>query len=328
MKIWNAEIITHISIQSARRWLLLAGLVLINMSTQAFPAPAPQAKNYLAAGIALYGKGELNFALQAFTKSIELDPNEPLAYINRGVVRYRLGDLEGALADQTKAIGLNPRQAEAFLNRGDVRRAKKDLDGAIADYTEAINLQPKSASGYNNRGLARVSKSDADGALADFNEALKLNPLYPQAYINRAVIHLAKATRALEEAQSKTDTPDGEALQNQAGEHLKIVFKDTTTVTVLKPPNADLAEAYSVRGQAFMRMSMEKEALEDFAKAIELNPRLAIPYLYRGGVRVQGRDFAGGLEDLKKAVELMPELKPLAEPWIKQVEELQAKKAQ
>ena len=66
-----------------------------------------------------YGsQGNLEQAIEDYTRAIELEPNSPLAYSNRGVAYYEQGNLEQAIEDCTRAIELNPNNDQAYINRG------------------------------------------------------------------------------------------------------------------------------------------------------------------------------------------------------------------
>lgn len=51
------------------------------------------------------------------------------------------GDLDGAIAACTKAIELDPTDADAYCTRGIAKNAKGDLVGADADFAQASKLQ-------------------------------------------------------------------------------------------------------------------------------------------------------------------------------------------
>ncbi len=63
-------------------------------------------------------------------------------FSKRGVAKEKKGDLVGAIADYSKAIELDPKDTIAYFNRGGAKQMKGDLDGAIADYSKAIELNP------------------------------------------------------------------------------------------------------------------------------------------------------------------------------------------
>jgi tetratricopeptide (TPR) repeat protein len=132
------------------------------------------AEDFSRRGVAKEKKGDLVGAIADYSKAIDLDPKDTIAYFNRGGAKQMKGDLDGAIADYSKAIDLNPKYAIAYSNRGVAKKTKGDLDGAIADFTKAIDLDPKDPDIYQNRGNAKVAKRDLAGADADFAQAAKL----------------------------------------------------------------------------------------------------------------------------------------------------------
>src|SRR6266550_6225019 len=81
-------------------------------------------------------------------------------YNNRGLERQGKGDIEGAIDDYTKAIALKARPntiAIAYNNRANARMSKNDLEGAISDYSKAIEIQPDEPENFFNRGVARLA---------------------------------------------------------------------------------------------------------------------------------------------------------------------------
>ena len=77
-------------------------------------------------------------------------------YFYSALNKANLKDDYGAIADFTKAIELDPDDAVAYYNRGNSKRKLKDYYGAIADYTKAIELDPDVADAYYNRGWSKV----------------------------------------------------------------------------------------------------------------------------------------------------------------------------
>ena len=56
--------------------------------------------------VCVYGRtGDYEKAIQSYTKAIELNPDDPVAYVNRGEVRLHLGEWEGAEMDLNVAKG-------------------------------------------------------------------------------------------------------------------------------------------------------------------------------------------------------------------------------
>jgi tetratricopeptide (TPR) repeat protein len=170
------------------------------------------------------GKAELEEAVVAYSKVIELEPNNNGGWANRGLAYQKLGQWQKALddysraiqlvpahrfalcgraevytatgqwgkaiADYDKAIDLDPKNAATRNNRGNAYFALKQYDKAIADYTEVIALDSKFAVAWSNRGGAFASLRQWDKALADFTRSLEIDPDAPLPWYNRALIHL------------------------------------------------------------------------------------------------------------------------------------------
>ena len=69
-------------------------------------------------GIAHYDRYEFKEAITCFTKVIESDPGDVVAYINRGNAYHAQGRLDSAVADYSTAIRLAPKNAGVHIKRG------------------------------------------------------------------------------------------------------------------------------------------------------------------------------------------------------------------
>ncbi len=83
-------------------------------------------------------------AIEAFTKSAEMDPNPGAAYFNICATQYNSGNTQGALAACDKAIAADPNKADAYFIKGSLMMgdSKQDKDGKLqapAGTAEALN---------------------------------------------------------------------------------------------------------------------------------------------------------------------------------------------
>jgi tetratricopeptide (TPR) repeat protein len=76
-------------------------------------------------------------AIAAFTKAIQINPRDALAYVNRGLAYSRTGDFRQARSDFNRALAVDARQGVAYYARGLVAlllglqaEAKRDLQQA------------------------------------------------------------------------------------------------------------------------------------------------------------------------------------------------------
>jgi len=99
-------------------------------------------------------KEEYDNAIFAYTKAIELNPQDGDAYTNRGAVYDTKGEYDLAITDYTKGIELNPQDGDAYTNRGNVYLGKGQYDLAISDYDKMIELNPRDVDVYINKVFA------------------------------------------------------------------------------------------------------------------------------------------------------------------------------
>jgi lipoprotein NlpI len=184
-----------------------------------------------------------------------------------------------ALSDCNEAIRANRGYAPAYLNRGNVYLSRSDFDHAFADFNEALRLDPKNAWAYAERGNLYKNKGDFDHALADLNEAIRLDPAYALAYFSRGDLY-----------KSKGDIAHATADMNE---------------TIRLDPNYALA--YFTRGRLSYMLGNDPAALADFTKSIKLDAEDATSYFNRGvAYYVIGGRNADAVADFKKAAELNP----------------------
>ena len=72
--------------------------------------------------------------------------------------------------------------------------------------------------------------------------------------------------------------------------------------------HAKIAEEYLNSGYDKVEQKDYREAIQDYNKAIELNPDYAKAYVNRGLAKANLQDYRGAIQDFTKAIELDPDL--------------------
>jgi tetratricopeptide (TPR) repeat protein len=162
---------------------------------------------FFSSGLSRAKSKDYKGAIIDYTRAIDFNPNNYMAYTNRGTSKANLKDYQGALSDLTKAIEINPYIAEAYKTRGAMKGMLSDFSGAVADASKAIELNPNDGMAFFNRGTSKIDLGDPYGAISDFKKAIEINPNYGKAYsnmgstkVNLKDYHgaLADLTRAIE----------------------------------------------------------------------------------------------------------------------------------
>jgi tetratricopeptide (TPR) repeat protein len=154
-----------------------------------------KATAYRYRGDARTDAGAFQQAIADFSKSIQLRPENVLAFAGRARAQFSLRNYADALSNYNEAIRLSPPAANLYIARGHVYLVQGNPDAAIRDLTNAIRLDPGSATAFNNRGLALRKKGDLDGAMQDYSAAITINPVYALAYENRGYLQEARGQR-------------------------------------------------------------------------------------------------------------------------------------
>ena len=209
-------------------------------------------------------------------------------------------DLETKLELYTKAIKYNPEFLDAYINRGLVKNELQDYEGSIKDYDRAIELDSKCALAYNNRGYTKFKQGDFQGALKDYNKAILLNPKFKMAIDNKAQLLMQVCLEDDKDFSEKYYLSMGISDIN-AGK-LPDAIKNLDEALKYNP-NSDIA--YFYKGVCEHNLGGNDEAYRCYSKAIELNKNMIDAYFNRGQIMFKD-DPKSALDDFVKAVALDP----------------------
>ncbi len=214
------------------------------------------ALEWLEIGYQIGVAGHWREAIDAFNKSIELNPNISMTYNNRGVAYDNLGNYNQEIADTTKAIELDQKNALAYYNRGRAYHSLGNYSQEIADFNKAIELNPQFAEAYHERGNAYDGLGNYSQAIKDYDKSIEFNPERSQPYYNRGRVY------------SKLGNT------NQA-------IKDYDKTIELNPQDF---MAYHNRGIIFYSLGNKNQAINDYKIAARLGDKEAQEYLIKRGI--------------------------------------------
>ena len=261
-------------------------------------------------------------ALSDNDKALDLDPNQPLAFVNRGLAMHGLGDDAGALAaiklalqlapgfqpalDALREIGApkdagrsqpakaaasggGPSPAECMMPVADIQLDPKSIDRVLQACTRLINSGGGNADdrslAFMQRGSMYRRQQKYEPALADFDQSIRYDPKSAGAYTGRG-----NALRSLGR------------LDESIAAHSEAIR--------LEPNNA---MAYSNRGNALGDKKDYQHAIADFDIAIKIDPRYATAFYNRARTKLDAGDKSGAIEDFRQALALRPGFKEAAD---------------
>jgi tetratricopeptide (TPR) repeat protein len=226
-------------------------------------------------------RGRFREALPLLQSAVERDPQSFWAWFLLGHCQARLSRYADAAASYNAAIALWPKYSWAWFNRGLVYHWQRNYTRAAADFDQAIRLRPDQTEPYLNRALARQNLGQYAGAVADLTHVLEQEPACTRAYFMRAKVR----ELAGDASGAKRDLDEG-LRHEPVDEH-----------------------GWLARGIA--RLAADpRGALEDFEKALEVNPRSLVALqnkAYLLGRTGRTEEAAGTLD---QAVALYPDYVP------------------
>lgn len=260
--------------------------------------------------------GDDNNAITDFDVVLSFEPDNYIAYLNRSILKNNIGDRKGALADLNKVLEKYPDFYQGFYMRSEIKRQQNDLQGAERDFNYARNqessIRKKIASGQekeedNEKAKTReksdknidkfnllmvADKSDEEKSKFDNktrgriqNRQIKIEPqprfivsYYEKANEMQNSVYFSLLIDQMNKKEvlprklllTKSEAPLNEL---QVKEHFESI--DDLSKRIEEKPSADL---YFGRALDYMLVQDFTNSVEDFKKAIELNPQFSLAY--------------------------------------------------
>ncbi len=115
-------------------------------------------------------------AFGAYSKAVELDPENAPARAKRGLLLLAGNDTAGALVEAEAVLSSNPRDPEALVLRSAINNRLDKRDEAFADVREALAIAPNHREGLILLGQIELVGGDAQAAIAATEQAIAAYP--------------------------------------------------------------------------------------------------------------------------------------------------------
>jgi tetratricopeptide (TPR) repeat protein len=144
-------------------------------------------------------------ALRSFQSAAALPSLAGAAHLYTAIgrIQHNQLDLDGAASAYSKRVNLIPNDASAHLDLGDVYRAQDHLDDALAEYLMASLLDPTSVRALVTAAQIHAAAGRDDSAVTLLRRAVALNASHLEARyaLSRALMRLGLADEARSELQ-------------------------------------------------------------------------------------------------------------------------------
>ncbi|CAO3629896.1 unnamed protein product [Cunninghamella blakesleeana] len=136
------------------------------------------AEKQLTLGTEQLNQGSIDMAMNHYHKSVQLSPT-PAGYFNIGVCYFQMGKHKDAIEAFKKSLQLNPNSADAHTNIASAYLMMSDIKPAINHLEQASNFNPLDGEIHYNLGCVYKASGNTDGAKNRLERARDLG--IPQA---------------------------------------------------------------------------------------------------------------------------------------------------
>ena len=222
----------------------------------------PSSNDYNTIGVMYYRTGEIDQAITAFRKSLEMNPYDPTPRNNLyqifrelGIKALNVKAYKEAALYFGEALQFKPEDALLYRLMGDAYAREGDLKNAIAQYRKAFDFDPadmeikQNLAGYlSNYGVELTGVQRWEEAIAAYREALQLTPTLNIAYAN--LVHV---------------------LWKRANTHRKSGHIDEAIDAYLELIQVDAdADAHSLLGELYLKKRAYPQAIDAFRSAFSV----------------------------------------------------------
>lgn len=240
---------------------------------------------YFILGKSYFNIGKTKQALVSLNKSIELEPNQGLAYGYRATL-ISLEELpfsEAVIADYDAAIKFKPDDIRIIRSKGNYLNKQGFYQEAIEEYNRVLELDSTNYNVMISKCYAMSKLNDNDNALRILNEIIAVDPNNSFAYEARAQIN--------QTIENYTES---------LADYEKIISLDKLN----NSPIVYQAYGYNNKGFVLYKLEMYDSALLAINHSLKLYPENSFAYKNRALVNLALNNQENSCLDLQKAIEL------------------------
>ncbi len=260
---------------------LIAGTVVAGCAihpTSTDRAREVRAARYIQEADQYLGQGMLDSALAAFGLALEENPELTQAHMGMGEIYRTRGDYSLASSAYERAASTDPTNFDAHYYLGLMRQLVGNIQAAIQAYLQALAINPNSVEANRDLAAAYLQAGQSGEALPYALKAIELDPDAQAAWCNLAATYsllgrYEQAVDAYREAAELGDLADPVML-GLADAHLRL-GNHQRAINVLRTllRKAETATAHERLGYALFKLREFDEALVEYRRAAELDPR-------------------------------------------------------
>ncbi|ELS02213.1 tetratricopeptide repeat protein [Xenococcus sp. PCC 7305] len=235
-------------------------------------------------GDCLKQAGKIKEAIDFYQQAIELAPNNDRYYFKLGKLLQEQGQITNASIYFRQSIQLKPEYSWSHYALGDIFTQQGKLKEAVDCYKRTIELNPDFSWSYYKLGRILQEKYNLETAKVFYEKAIELEPDYDWARQfladvltkleeYRLALDCYHQSIALNSDYLKTYEALGKILRNRDPD---VLIKDIQKLQTNSRIEQACIKVYL--GQALQNHNQHQKAIQNYEKAIEIEPYFELPY--------------------------------------------------
>lgn len=257
--------------------------------------------------------GQKDAARDTFAKVLELDKQNRTALTSLGFFARDQGDNKLAESYFTRAVSAHPKDSAPYLALADLYTAEGDFQAAETHYEKAFQRMPGNplilAGGANAALEARqldLAKHWLDRAQGSMNDSPQLKR-ERERYLTLKGEYAASAELGYAVLEKLPNDRQGVVYLAYDLFYLGRYADAMALVTKYEPILANDKDLALIAGYIHAHDGQRLEALDDFTRALERDPKMATGYANRGFVLNDLKEGAKAAKDFQTALQLRPD---------------------
>ena len=283
----------------------------MNIHTRQMNVDLTDLNSILGMAMSQIESGQRDGARNILERARLLHPAEVLIETTLGNVCVLLGDLRAAIEPYQRALSLAPTSLDVLLNLANVYHLQGDIQQSKHYAKAALAINPQSIEAEFR--LALLALDEPALALRQLNALIERAPNFSPALHQRALINLSfnKIVNAMEDIDKCLclEPNNAEILFLRGSIFLEHKFMDAAIIDLSQASQLGL-DSYALRcnlGTALIAQGKKNEAIEEFAKAIEISGLAREPLFNVGTILLEAGEVQPAMEYFSEAIRIKPD---------------------
>jgi tetratricopeptide (TPR) repeat protein len=256
--------------------------------------------------------GQKDAARDTFTKVLSIDPKNRTALSAMGYLARDKGDTKLAETYFARAAAAHPKDFAPYLALGDLYTAERKFPEAQANYEKAFQRNPNSAlvvAGGTNAALEahklELAKAWLDRAKGSMHDSAQLNREH-ERYLTLKGDYAESAKLGYSVIEKLPNDREGVVYLAYDLYYLGRYDEASALVTKYDPIITNDKDLPLIAGYLHAREGKKQEAVADFSRALDRDPKMATGYVNRGFMLNDLKEAVKAARDFQIALQLQP----------------------